>query len=192
MNNFSLLNRVVVGAGIVLLTGCIPQVQDAIDQARERALNRGGRIELNCQFDAMFSGSCGTRIRSGVFVSAVTDEIDVALGGVLVEAAGAVVTASNAPVTVNLFLNGQLIAANSFTYSKNDQMLKFDQPNAVNAWVNSYSGQYDMMESVLTGLQVVSGGGQNSLVVTEVIGPFNLISASQSWNHPPVVDDTVS
>ena len=136
---------------------------------------------------------CGVRIRRGPFVSSATDEINVALGGILVETTGSVATASNAPVTVSLFINGQLVASSAFTYSKSEQMLNFDQPNAVNAWVNSYSGRYDTMDAELTGLRVVSAVGQNSITVTEKIGPFSMSTASTSWSRSaPSVDDTAN
>jgi hypothetical protein len=150
------LSKVLLIASVTSLSlvGC--QRREQLDDALERLKNTGGRIELGCSMDAMNDiSNCGLRIRRGAFVKPPDIKVDIRAVQISLQSNIANVSVANGLATLSLQSAGSDVGNAAFAYSKIGDDIVFDQPDQVNAWINSFNVEIDGFDLTLDNVTIV-------------------------------------
>ena len=150
------LGKVLLIASVtsLALVGC--QRREQLDDALERLRNTPARAELNCSMDAMFEiSNCGLRIRRGAFIKPPDIKVDIRTIQISLQAISANVTVTNGQATLSLQSAGSDVGSAAFAYTKIENDMVFDQPDQVNAWINSFNVAIDGFDLTLDNVAIV-------------------------------------
>jgi hypothetical protein len=153
MNQFIKL-LLIASVTSLALVGC--QRREQLDDALERLRNTPARAELNCSMDAMFEiSNCGLRIRRGAFIKPPDIKVDIRTIQISLQAISANVTVANGQATLSLQSAGSDVGSAAFAYTKIGDDIVFDQPDQVNAWINSFNVDIDGFDLTLDNVAIV-------------------------------------
>lgn len=150
------LGKVLLIASVtsLALVGC--QRREQLDDALERLRNTPARAELNCSMDAMFEiSNCGLRIRRGAFIKPPDIKVDIRTIQISLQAISANVAVTNGQATLSLQSAGSDVGSAAFAYTKIENDMVFDQPDQVNAWINSFNVAIDGFDLTLDNVAIV-------------------------------------
>lgn len=110
--------------------------------------------------------NCGLRIRRGAFIKPPDIKVDIRAVQISLQANSANITVANGQATLSLQSAGSDVGSAAFAYSKIGDEIVFDQPDQVNAWINSFSVEIDGFDLILGNVTIV--------VPAEIVSEINI------------------